>query len=348
MPCPKSTPPPRSRTAHPLSPCSRELARVSPPPTQPTFQDAASRNRCYPLTMSRSAVGIPPATQPPSAPPPPPRHIALTYLARVGYGSKGIIFLTLGLLAANAAIRSGDLAAPLPVDQRIAVRAIHHGPLGSILVAGLCMGLLCYSAWQSGRAILDPQNHGTQWPALLKRAWYLWLALLNLALAASAAALAVGLFSQGRYRVGPRTWDLTDVAVTLLSTHLVRHLLVIAGVLTAIYGIVRTAHALILQYQSIHNRRDASQQLRRWRHRAHRLNLVTRGILALAAGAALFLVGGYFNTGEDLQRAYRLYQHLLHERFGRSALITAAIILLAWGIYCLLRACRPPAPASAT
>lgn len=299
--------------------------------------------------MPPTAVGATPSTHPAPVPVPSPpvqRPAALVYLARVGYGSKGIIFLTLGLLAANAAIRSSDLAAPLPVDQRIAVRVIHHGPLGSILVAGLCVGLLCYSAWQGGRAILDPQNHGNQWRGLLRRGWYLWLAILNLALAASAAALAVGLAAQGRYHVGPRTWDLTDIAITLLSNPLVQHLLVIAGILAAVYGLVRTIQALVLQYQAMQTRRSkASQELRAWRRRAQRLNLITRGILFFAGGAALILVGGYFNSGEDLQQAYRIYQHVLHERFGRNAFIGAAIILLAWGIYCMLRAARPPSAA---
>jgi hypothetical protein len=266
---------------------------------------------------------------------------ALTFLARVGYAAKGIIFITLGLLAINGVIRSGDQAAALPVDQRIAVRAIRHGPLGSILVAAMCGGLLCYSAWQGGRAILDPQRHGRRWHALLRRGWYLWLALLNLALAASAAALAAGLASQGRYHVGTRDWSLSDITSTLLTSHLFRRTLVLSGLGALVFGVIRIGEALILQFKALRRPLDPPERLRRWRRRVQRLNLLSRGTVAAAVGVAMVLVGGYFNTAHDLERGYDIYQRVLHEKFSRTMLSVGGTGLLGWGVYCLFRASRP-------
>src|SRR3954452_13768471 len=98
--------------------------------------------------------------------PSPTRDKPLAWLARIGWAAKGIILLALGLLIVSTA-RSRPAASM--VDERGALREIHRHSYGSVLVATLAAGLLCYAIWQAARGIADPEREGNEWPALLKR-----------------------------------------------------------------------------------------------------------------------------------------------------------------------------------
>ena len=279
------------------------------------------------------------------SPPPttPPAPAPLLWLARIGFAAKGIVLITLALLAVNGAVRVGDRTARLPVEERAAVRAIRHAPLGSYLVGVLSIGLLCYATFQGTRAVLDPDRSGRRVTGLLKRGWLLWLGLLNLTLAVSAGALAVGLARQGRFSQGARVdqpaWNLTDAAGNALSSTPARHALVIAGGVSFVYGAVRATQAIIGRSERLRGMSRATR-IQRWQRRAIRLNLAGRGAIAILLGVLLVL-GGLFDSGRDLRLANQWYTQQVHSQFGRPALIVAAIILLGWGTFDLLRVVDP-------
>src|SRR4051794_6163278 len=77
-------------------------------------------------------------------------------LTRIGYGVRGLIYITMGLLAVQVAIgKGGALASP-----QDAIAMIGKQPGGPILLWGILVGIISYAIWGVIRAILDPLNKG--------------------------------------------------------------------------------------------------------------------------------------------------------------------------------------------
>jgi len=77
-------------------------------------------------------------------------------LGRLGYAVKGIVYITVGVLASQAALGLGGGT----TDVRGALRAIRHAPFGTIGLLIISAGLLGYSAWRIVSAITDAERRG--------------------------------------------------------------------------------------------------------------------------------------------------------------------------------------------
>src|SRR4030095_14503108 len=77
-------------------------------------------------------------------------------LARLGYGVKGLIYITMGLLAIQGALGK----AKTPADQLGAIRTFSKLPFAQVLLWIVLIGLISYALWGLIRAILDPLHKG--------------------------------------------------------------------------------------------------------------------------------------------------------------------------------------------
>lgn len=90
-------------------------------------------------------------------------------LTRLGYGVRGIIYITMGLLAVRVALgKGGALASP-----QGAIAAIGRQPAGLILLWVILAGIISYSVWGVVRAIWDPLHKGHDMKGLVTRLGYL-------------------------------------------------------------------------------------------------------------------------------------------------------------------------------
>ena len=80
----------------------------------------------------------------------------LTAVARTGYVAKGFVYFLVGLLSLQAAIGLGG-DAPSATQ---ALEQIIYRPFGSVLLIGIIIGLVAYSAWRILQAIFDPEDRG--------------------------------------------------------------------------------------------------------------------------------------------------------------------------------------------
>ena len=90
-------------------------------------------------------------------------------LTRIGYGIKGLIYVTIGILSLAAVLGKNSS----PADQVGAIREIGRLPLGGLILWIVLIGLISYSLWGVIRAVLDPYHKGTDPLALLERGGYL-------------------------------------------------------------------------------------------------------------------------------------------------------------------------------
>ena len=90
-------------------------------------------------------------------------------LARLGYAVRGVMYVTIGAIALQAAIGK----ATSPADQIGAIAAIGHATGGRVVLWIMLIGLAAYSLWGFIRAILDPFHKGTDGGGLAARAGYI-------------------------------------------------------------------------------------------------------------------------------------------------------------------------------
>jgi hypothetical protein len=113
-------------------------------------------------------------------------------LARLGYFSRGAVYVLVALLAAKAALQRHH-----PVGTRGAFRELVNAPLGRIVLPVLAAGFLGYAVWMLISATLDPERKGTKLKGLGKRVSYLTSFVIYLGMSATAAALALGYGTRG-------------------------------------------------------------------------------------------------------------------------------------------------------
>lgn len=103
-------------------------------------------------------------------------------LARAGYAAKGMVYLLVGVLAAQAAFGTGD-----PEGSTGALRTLVDEPLGQAFLGVIALGLFGYVVWRAVAAVRDPENRGTG-----ARVFFAISALVYGLLAVEAVLLAVG------------------------------------------------------------------------------------------------------------------------------------------------------------
>ncbi len=90
-------------------------------------------------------------------------------LTRIGYGTRGLIYIIMGLLAVQVALgKGGALASPLG-----AIAKIGKQPAGMLLLWIVLLGLISYSLWGVVRAVFDPLHKGNDMKGLIARGGFL-------------------------------------------------------------------------------------------------------------------------------------------------------------------------------
>lgn len=110
-------------------------------------------------------------------------------LIRLGYLSKGLVYVLVGVLAIRVAagLRGGRLT-----DHDGALYLILRQPLGNTLLFLIAAGLLTYAAWRIAGAVLGKQAHAFRGP--LDRALTVIRALVYAAVGWKALKLTLGIF----------------------------------------------------------------------------------------------------------------------------------------------------------
>ncbi|RYU78361.1 DUF1206 domain-containing protein [Hymenobacter persicinus] len=101
-------------------------------------------------------------------------------LARFGFAAKGIVYLTMGVLALLAALgQQGGRTA----DKQQAMQTIQDLPMGRFLLGLVAFGLVGYVVWRFTQALRDTEGQGSGAKGLARRLGYAGSGLLYVALA---------------------------------------------------------------------------------------------------------------------------------------------------------------------
>jgi hypothetical protein len=246
-------------------------------------------------------------------------------LARIGFASKGLLYITVGLLAARAGAGYGGRT----VDTQGALRVVHHVTFGRVALIIVAAGLIGYAIWRLVESVVDPDNRGTDLKGLALRTSFAARGLFHGALGISALRLAA------RERPGPqsdgmRHW--TDVAFGLPAGELLVWLtaLGIGG-----YGVYQLYRA----YASKLSRQLRLGQLgpgtQRWLVAVSRFGIAARGVVFCLIGFFLARAAAQ----HDATEAGGVRKSLgWIAGYGRWPFVVMALGLVSYGVYELVNA----------
>jgi hypothetical protein len=236
----------------------------------------------------------------------------------MGYAAKGVVYLTIGLLAASAAWSGGR-----PEGSEGALQTLLQQPFGKALLIVLSLGLVGYSAWRFTQAARDTERKGSDASGLAQRGGYAVSGGVHLLLALACANLAFA--STGGSSGSPES-----LTAKVLNQPFGQWLVGIGGIALIGVGLFRLTTAW---NKSFTNRFHLEEMNK------HERKLATNaGQFGIAARSVVFALTGYFLIQAALtanpQEAGALQQVLLEiEQQGTWYLAAMALGLIAYAVY---------------
>ena len=244
-------------------------------------------------------------------------------LARLGYAAKGLIYLIVGVLAAETALGRGEH----PTNTQGALDVLLHAPLGRPLLAIVAVGLVGYALWRLAEALLDAEGEGKDAKGVVTRVGYAASGLIYGGLAWTAARRVSGA------SVDRSDWAQVQAA-HLLSTFGGRWLLGGAGLIVlavGLYGLYAAWAAPFRDTMTVPARHT------RWVTGLGRFGFGARGVVFSLIGAdllrAAFAANAYQVRGMQGAQA-----GLEHQPGGAWLLLCVAAGLTAYGVFMLAEA----------
>ncbi len=247
-------------------------------------------------------------------------------LARLGYAAKGVVYIIIGFIAADAAFSPAEQVQ----GSHGALGTILRQPFGKVLLAIMALGLAGYVLWKLVQAVMDPENKGTDAKGMISRIGYGISAVLYGGLTLEAVRMVRG--SGGGGGNGAQHWTAVvmdkpfgRVAIGLLG-------LGIAGY--GVYELVKAFKSDLAKKLNLEGSAVATRQ-----------RVVGLGRAGLAARGVVFGIIGWLVLKAALQydasEAEGLQGALVALRkaaYGPWLLMLVALGLIAYGIFQLVKA----------
>ena len=257
----------------------------------------------------------------------PPAEVApwVERLARVGYVAKAVLYATIGILAAQAALGEGGRT----TDTRGALRTLLHAPFGRVMLLVVAIGLLGYTMWLFVRAVTDAEQRGHGAKGVALRIGDVVRGMAHGALALAAIRLARGQ-GDGGGGDGTREWAGRAMEAPFGQALLWVGAAAIAG--HGLYQLYRSWSAKLSRQLALG---ELPPGTARWVVAVSRFGIAARGVV--------FLLIAYFASRAAAQRdpsqAGGVDESLQAlAGVGRWPLAVVALGLVAYGVYELVNA----------
>jgi hypothetical protein len=249
-------------------------------------------------------------------------------LTRVGYGVRGLIYVTMGLLAVEVALgKGGALASP-----QGAIAAIGKQPAGLIFLYMVLLGLVSYALWGVVRAVYDPLHKGDDMKGLLARFGFL----------ASAFGYAILVWPTYGYITGASKTASGSSGTqkfigSIMSMPWGRWAIGVLGLAVLVGGL----YQIYLGFKADFDRQFHSYALTREEAKVTtniaRFGTSARGVVFSVVGGLIALAAYQANPSQPIGMDTALAT-LMHQPYGIWILGIVALGLIAFGFYSMLGA----------
>lgn len=246
-------------------------------------------------------------------------------LARVGFATKGFVYIIIGVLAVQAAMNAGGAAE----GARGAILSIADEPFGQILIAVTALGLFGYALWRFVEALVDPRHKGTDAKGIAQRTGYVVSGVIYLGLAIWSAYIALG-SSGGGPGGGSSKQEWTAALLAQPFGQVLVGLLGAVVVGTGLYHFYKANKATFIRKY-----RTASMDPRqhRWAKRAGQFGLSARGVAFGIIGGFLIQAALQADASETRGLSGAL-ETLGQQQYGPWLMGIVAVGLVAYGVHC--------------
>ncbi len=247
-------------------------------------------------------------------------------VARAGILSRAVNYIVLGALVTDVLLGRGNKE----LDRRGAIESVSGGVAGHVMLLLLCVGFVCYIAWQLLRAATRRNDQGD-----LANAGRRLLALGTAVVYAGFLTTTVRVLA-GAGTKSPQS-DQDSWTAKLLGASGGRLLVALAGVTVIGVGLVLFGYAASRKFETP---LDTSAMGPAMRRAAALLGVVGQS----ARGLVFVIVGGFVLSAalaDDASRSKGLdasLRTLAAQRFGAILLSVVALGFLAFGLYSLVDA----------
>ncbi len=248
-------------------------------------------------------------------------------LARLGYAVRGVMYVTIGAIALQAALGRSTS----PADQIGAIAAVGHLAGGRIVLWVMLVGLAAYSLWGIIRAVLDPFHKGSDTSGLLARGGY----LVSAATYAFFAFATYGLIRGTSSGSGSNTT--IQFVSRLMQMQAGRMLVAIIGLAVLVGGLYQIYAAITMNFEQRFKAYALSPDELRTAKQIGKIGTAVRGFVIGIMGVFLILAA----TSADPSRARGFsgaLSFLGHQPYGIYILAIVAAGLIFLGIYSLMAA----------
>jgi hypothetical protein len=258
------------------------------------------------------------------------------WLARVGFVAKGLLYGTVGTLAACAGLGNGGET----TDTRGAMGQLVTLPFGELVLFGIAVGLVGYGVWRIVEGFADPDNRGSDAKGLTLRASFVVRGLLHLLLAWSAAKFALDMPSS--FSIGPgvpggsaSSGESEQATAYALSFPAGEWIVMAIAACIGGFGAWQVIRAFRAKLNRNVSKGEIAQEGGAWLIVVSRIGIAARGLVFMAIAWLL----GKAGLQNDASQSGGVDQGLdVFANLGRIPLIAIGAGLVAYGVYQLLSA----------
>ena len=248
---------------------------------------------------------------------------SIRLIARIGYGTKGVLYFALGLLAIQAAVGAGQTE-----GSEGTMKVISQQPFGMVLLAVTVCGLFGYSFWRAVQAIKDTESAGSGIKGWVKRAGFGVSCLSHLGLAIAGIQMLVGEADGSTKKT---------FLAQMMSHPVGQVLLVIAGGCIAGTGMAQLVQAKTTKFADDIEQEKMSEQGVMAAIWVGRIGLAARGIVFGMIGYLLIHASITESSWRE-QGIEPALNEIRSSSFGSTMLFVIAVGLSAYGLYQLVLA----------
>ncbi len=244
----------------------------------------------------------------------------LVRLMRLGFVANGIVYITIGILAIQAAWGAGGQT----TGAQGALAAIASEPLGQFLLVLVSIGLVGLTIWYVIRGAYDPDNVGDDLSGIVKRMGYVVAGLGYGVLAYSAIRILFTARSGGN--------QAADWTATIMQQPYGIWLVGIVGVVIMGVGIYHLYKAYQTKFRRKLRVGEMSPTAVEWGIRAGRIGIAARAIIFGIIGVFLVRAAMQANP-QQAGGVSKALQALAAQPYGPWLLGFVALGLIAYGLY---------------